>query len=99
MVTLNKYGEDWGEVVTHFAQNELKSDVGLTLEDLHNRLCAAYADFPISTPALQVFLRALGFSYRLDGSKSYIVFETCGEREENMSCEASEEREENVHFL
>ncbi|KAK6757635.1 hypothetical protein RB195_015447 [Necator americanus] len=74
MMSLKKYGEEWGEVVRHFALNELKSDMNLTVDDLRNRLCTAYAGFPISSSTLYDFLKMLGFSYRLEEGISYIIF-------------------------
>lgn len=83
MVSLKQYGDEWGDVVRHFVHNQLEQEANVTVTDLHIRLCYAYADFPMPPPTLYAFLKALGFSYRVDGNNSYIVSDSSGLKAEN----------------
>ncbi|KAL6744371.1 hypothetical protein Aduo_017312 [Ancylostoma duodenale] len=73
IVSLKQYGEEWGDVVRHFVHNQLEQEENMTVADLHVRLCCAYSHFPMAPQTLYAFLKALGFSYRVEGNKSYIV--------------------------
>ncbi|KHJ94126.1 hypothetical protein OESDEN_05950 [Oesophagostomum dentatum] len=70
---MKKYSNEWGEVVRHFVNDVLEKEEDITVTELYDRLIYAYADFPMEPSALYTFLKALGFSYRVEGNRSYIT--------------------------
>ncbi|VDK55955.1 unnamed protein product [Cylicostephanus goldi] len=73
VLVMKKYGQEWGDIVRHFVLEELKQNKNLSVLELHNKLVWAYADFPMPAPTLYAFLKGLGFTYRVEGSKSIVV--------------------------
>ncbi|RCN40513.1 hypothetical protein ANCCAN_13571 [Ancylostoma caninum] len=95
VTTLKKYGQEWGEAVHHFVSTALEEEGNITVADLHNRLSSVYAGFPMCTTTLYGFLRGLGFSYKKDRNKIFILAEGQGETESESESEYEDE-EENV---
>ncbi|CAJ0588353.1 unnamed protein product [Cylicocyclus nassatus] len=73
ILVMKKYGKEWSDIVRYFVLEELKQNENLTVLELHNKLVWAYADFPMPAPTLYAFLKGLGFTYRVEGSKSIVV--------------------------
>ncbi|VDM68968.1 unnamed protein product [Strongylus vulgaris] len=73
---LQRHGQEWGTVVRQFVLNEIEHQEDVTAAQLHNKICFAFADFPIPEPSFHVFLRALGFTYKKVGTKRLLKFES-----------------------
>ncbi|EYB86016.1 hypothetical protein Y032_0286g1379 [Ancylostoma ceylanicum] len=95
MTTIKKFGQEWGDAVHHFVNTVLEEEGNVTVTDLHGRLSSAYADFPMCSTTLYGFLRALGFSYRKEEDKIYILGENKSESESESESE-DEDDDENV---
>ncbi|VDM67424.1 unnamed protein product [Strongylus vulgaris] len=71
--TLRKYGIEWGPIVKWFIREQLKKE-HMTVCALHEKLCEAYADFPMSESTLRRFVKALGVTYgRIKGIPYMLV--------------------------
>ncbi|RCN40511.1 hypothetical protein ANCCAN_13569 [Ancylostoma caninum] len=88
-----KFGQEWSAVVRHFVNTVLEEEGNVTVTDLHNRICYAYADFPMCSTTLFDFLRALDFSYRV---KENMIFILAGSRSETESESESEHEDEDM---
>lgn len=73
MTIMENYLDEWGVVVRHFVNDELKIGIDVTVFDLYSKICYAYADFPMSEAEFLKFLKTLGFSFRQDGEKGYVM--------------------------
>ncbi|KIH51880.1 hypothetical protein ANCDUO_18025, partial [Ancylostoma duodenale] len=71
--TLEKYGNEWGDVVRHLIHSKLKDEAAVTVEELHSDLQERYPDtFPMSYNTLRRFMHGLGFCYRINKGQRYI---------------------------
>ncbi|RCN40510.1 hypothetical protein ANCCAN_13568 [Ancylostoma caninum] len=90
---LKKFGQEWSVVVRHFVNTVLEEEGNVTVTDLHNRLCYAYADFPMCSTTLYEFLKALGFSRKVDDNEIYILNENKSETVSESECEHDDDDE------
>ncbi|EYB86008.1 hypothetical protein Y032_0286g1374 [Ancylostoma ceylanicum] len=107
-ILMKSYIAEWGVVVRHFVNNELKQGQDVTVSDLYSKICYAYADFPMPESKFLKFLRIIGFSTRKDGEdinvvlksepKSEALYEPKSEvpKSEGELCEPERENVENL---
>ncbi|KAL6742894.1 hypothetical protein Aduo_015992 [Ancylostoma duodenale] len=68
---VNKYGEEWGDVVRHFIHDKLRQE-DVTVSEARSALAEAYPSFNMSNWAFYYFLRGLGFSYKINKGQRFI---------------------------
>ncbi|KAL6744369.1 hypothetical protein Aduo_017310 [Ancylostoma duodenale] len=80
-ILMKSYIAEWGVVVRHFVNNEIKEGLSVTVSDLYAKIRYAYADFPMPETKFQKFLKIIGFSVRVDEGKIYVVLRSDSESE------------------
>ncbi|KIH51063.1 hypothetical protein ANCDUO_18854, partial [Ancylostoma duodenale] len=68
---VNKYGEEWGDVVRHFIHDKLRQE-DVTVSEARSALAEAYPSFNMSNWTFYYFLRGLGFSYKINKGQRFI---------------------------
>ncbi|ETN85893.1 hypothetical protein NECAME_16592 [Necator americanus] len=69
---LEKYEEEWEGMLRRLIHSKLKEEKDVTRDEVLEEMGVLYPDFVMSRTTLYNFLRALGFSYKVNQGQRYI---------------------------